>query len=71
MIGFREAFNVLMDIENDGISTEKKLEAIRFVGNAETLNSIPKEALKRACKWIADRTTIIKEVDDGEVEDHV
>lgn len=48
------AFAIFTQLDSDRFSVEEKIAAIDIVAHAETLNSIKKDYLKAALRWLFD-----------------
>ena len=54
-MGYGEAWEIVkLRLDDDAVSIPKKVQAIEMVSRMETLNSITKDELKKALRWMFD-----------------
>lgn len=54
-MGFGEAWEIVkLRLDDDSVSIPKKVQAIEIVSRMETLNSITKDELQKALRWLFD-----------------
>ena len=54
-MGYGEAWEIVkLRLDDDSVPIPKKVKAIEMVSRMETLNSITKDELKKALRWLFD-----------------
>lgn len=54
-MGYGEAWEIVKTrLDDDSVSVHKKVQAIEMVSGMETLNSITKDELQKALRWMFD-----------------